>query len=177
MRPPPKSPGGCRERWECPVTGTLGRWEGPATPGRLRTCEWDASASTGQLLHVDLSRGWLGSHPKSSSVWGVRERTAAIPLTWSQEPNSVTFLCSDLQGLVFKLTRICLLETKAYVWALHVAHTNSQWGTYTIWFGSIESDLPTTISLLHVRFLFLSLHLFLGSLASPNHSLSFQAPS
>lgn len=66
-------------------------------------------------------------------------------LSQSQELNSVTFLCSDLQGLVFKSTRICLLETKAYVWALHVARTNRQWGTYRIWFGSIDLDLPRTI--------------------------------
>ena len=66
-------------------------------------------------------------------------------LSQSQELNGVTFLCSDLQGVVFESTGICLLETKASVWALYV-HTQT------------ASEVPTAaicplISLLHVRFL------------------------
>lgn len=98
-------------------------------------------------------------------------------LSPSQELSGVTFLCSDLQGLVFKWTRVCPLETKAYVWALHSAGTNSQLRhpcsmVWQYWVGSAHNYKPALCEI-SAR----SLHLFLGSFTSPSHSLSLQALS
>lgn len=62
---------------ECCVTGALGRWQ--PQPHQKTRDVWMRWLSQAKSLPVDLSRGWLGRHPKSVCM---KQMTTAIPLTW-----------------------------------------------------------------------------------------------
>lgn len=63
--------------WECCVTGAMGRWQ--AKPHQKTQGVWMQWLSQHKSLPVDLSWGWLGSHPESVCM---KQMTIAIHLTW-----------------------------------------------------------------------------------------------
>lgn len=147
-------------------------WAGdrPSHTRKLRACECNGSASTSHCLLTCPGGGWGAT--QRVSVWNKWQ------LLFTSHGAFLSLeLCSDLQGLVFKSTCICPLETEAYVQTLHVAHANSQWGTcanmvWQSWAGSAHKCMPA-VSEISVR----SLHPVWGSFTFPGHSLSLHTLS